>query len=67
MPNETHTVVSRSVEEEKGIRGVVQDVFETCPAQCPTCQQSCAYTAGHGGFTIVRMGMSGFHPHHSDE
>ena len=50
MPNETYTfVVSRSVEEDKGIRDVVQDGLETCPAQCPTCEQSCAYTAGHGG------------------
>ena len=50
MPNETHTfVVSRSVEEDKGMRGVVQDGLENCSAQCPTCQQSCAYKVGHGG------------------
>ncbi len=52
MPNETDTIiVSRSIEEDRGNSGVVQDVFaaDNCPAQCPTCQQSCAYTAGHGG------------------
>ncbi len=52
MPNETDTtIVSRSIEEDRGTSGVVQDVFaaDNCPAQCPTCQQSCDYTAGHGG------------------
>ena len=52
MPNEANTtIVSRSVEEDKDTSGVVQDEFaaEMCPAKCPTCQQSCEYTAGHGG------------------
>ncbi len=52
MTNEANIIiVSRSVEEDKGSSGVVQDVFvtEICPAKCPTCQQSCAYTAGHSG------------------
>lgn len=52
MPNETDSIiVSRSIQEDKDASGVVQDVFavENCPAKCPTCQQSCAYTAGHGG------------------
>ena len=52
MPNETDTIiVSRSVEEDKGTSGVVQEVFaaENCSAECPTCQQSCALTAGHAG------------------
>ena len=52
MPDETHTlIVSRSVEEDKGTSGVVQEVFaaENCSAECPTCQQSCALTAGHAG------------------
>src|SRR2546421_9492470 len=50
MPNETDTIiVSCSVEEDKGTSGVVQEVFaaENCSAECPTCQQSCALTAGH--------------------
>ena len=52
MSNEENTlVVGRSVEEDQGTSSVVQDVFaaENCSAQCPTCEQSCAYTAGHGG------------------
>ena len=51
MPNEANIIiVSRSVEEDKASSGVVQDVFaDNCPAKCPTCQQSCAYTAGHAG------------------
>jgi hypothetical protein len=52
MANETNTfVVSRPVEEDKDIRDIVQDVLvtENCSAKCPTCQQSCDYTAGHGG------------------
>jgi len=52
MPNEANTIiVSRSVEEDKDPGGIVQDAFaaEMCPAKCPTCQQSCAYTAGHAG------------------
>ena len=52
MPNEANTIiVSRSVEEDKDPSGIVQDVFATemCPAKCPTCQQPCAYTAGHAG------------------
>jgi len=52
MTNEVNTIiVSRSVEEDKGTSGVVQDVFadENCSATCPTCQQSCALTAGHAG------------------
>ena len=48
---ETTLIVSRSIEEDQGTSSVVQDVFaaENCSAQCPTCEQSCAYTAGHGG------------------
>ena len=52
MPNEANTlIVSHSVEEDKDPSGMVQDVFaaEMCPAKCPTCQQPCEYTAGHGG------------------
>jgi hypothetical protein len=51
MSNEENTIiVSRSIEEDQGI-SVVQDVFaaENCSAQCPTCQQSCDYSAGHAG------------------
>src|SRR2546430_15621113 len=52
MPNETNTIiVSRSIEEDKGTSGVVQEVFaaENCSAECPTCQQSCALTAAAAG------------------
>jgi hypothetical protein len=59
MPNETNTlVVSRSGEEDKSTRGVVQDMraVENCPAKCPTCQQSCAYTAGHAGLHHCEKG-----------
>jgi len=55
MVNEENTPnVSRSFEEdeeEKDTSTVTPDVFgvENCPATCPTCQQSCSYTAGHGG------------------
>jgi hypothetical protein len=47
---ETTIIVSRSIEEDQGT-SVVQDVFaaENCSAQCPTCQQSCDYSAGHAG------------------
>ena len=50
MPDQTNTIiVSRSIEEDKGISDDVQDVFaaEICSAKCPTCQQSCDYAAGH--------------------
>jgi hypothetical protein len=59
MPNETNTiVVSRSVEEDKGTRGVAQDMgaVENCPVKCPTCQQSCTYTAGHPGLHLCEKG-----------
>ena len=48
---ENTPVVSRSSEEEKDNSTLTTDIFgaENCPAQCPTCQQSCSYTAGHGG------------------
>ena len=52
MSNEVNTIiVSRSVEEGKDSRGIVEDVsvVENCSAKCPTCQQSCSYTAGHAG------------------
>jgi hypothetical protein len=51
MLNDENTlIVSRSVEEDKGTSSVVQNVFaENCSAQCPTCQQSCDYSAGHAG------------------
>ena len=63
MAKETNAfVVSRAVEEDKGIRGVVQDALEICPAQCPTCQQSCAYTAGHGGLHHCENGHEWLSP-----
>jgi hypothetical protein len=52
MPDDTRTViVSRSVEEDKGTSGEIQDVFaaENCSATCPTSQESCCLTAGHSG------------------
>ena len=59
MSNEANTtIVSHSVEENKGTSSVVQDVFaaENCPAKCPTCQQSCSYTAGHAGLHLCEKG-----------
>jgi hypothetical protein len=52
MSNEgTTLIVGRCVEEDPGTSSVVQEVFaaENCSAQCPTCQQSCDYSAGHAG------------------
>jgi hypothetical protein len=53
MPNETNTIIvnGSSVEEDKSTSSVVQDGFaaENCSAKCPTCQQPCDYTVGHGG------------------
>jgi hypothetical protein len=48
---ETMRIVSRSFEEDKGDLAAVHDVFvaESCPAKCPTCQQTCEYTQGHPG------------------
>jgi hypothetical protein len=59
MSNEENSIiVSHSVEEDKGTSSVVQDVFavENCSAQCPTCQQSCDYTAGHAGLHHCEKG-----------
>src|SRR6266699_861994 len=59
MSNEENTlVVGRSVEEDQGNSSVVQDVFaaENCSAQCPTCQQSCGYPAGHAGLHHCQKG-----------
>jgi hypothetical protein len=52
MSNEENTkIVNHSVEEDKGTSSVFQEVFvaENCSAQCPTCQQTCDYPAGHAG------------------
>jgi hypothetical protein len=52
MSNEEKvSIVSRSFEEDKRDLAVVHDVFavEDCTAKCPTCQQTCEYTAGHAG------------------
>ncbi len=48
---ETRSIVSRSFEENKDNLAVVHTVFvvEGCTAKCPTCQQTCEYTAGHSG------------------
>jgi hypothetical protein len=59
MPNEENTIiVSHFVEEEKGTSNVVRDVFvaENCSAKCPTCQQSCEYSAGHAGLHHCEKG-----------
>ncbi len=59
MPNEENTIiVSHFVEEEKGTSNVVRDVFvaENCSAKCPTCQQTCEYTAGHSGLHHCEKG-----------
>lgn len=52
MSNENNTLtVGRSVEEDQSTSSVVQEAFaaENCSAQCPTCQQTCDYSAGHTG------------------
>ena len=52
MPNEKTTlIVGRCVEEDQGTSSVVQEAVaaDNCSAQCPTCQQSCDYAAGHAG------------------
>jgi hypothetical protein len=59
MPNETTIIiVSSSVEEVKSMSSVVQDgdAVDTCSAKCPTCQQSCEYTAGHAGLHHCEKG-----------
>ncbi len=59
MSNEENTLmVSHAIEEDQGTSNVVEDVFavENCSAQCPTCQQSCAYTAGHAGLHHCEKG-----------
>ena len=53
MSNEENTIKdSHFVEEDQGIDSVV----ENCSAKCPTCQQPCAYTAGHGGLHHCEKG-----------
>ena len=52
MSNEENvSIVNRSFEEDKEDLAVVHDIFaaEDCTAKCPTCQQTCEYTAGHSG------------------
>jgi hypothetical protein len=52
MSNEEKvSTVSRSFEEDKGDLAIVHDIFaaENCTATCPTCHQTCEYTAGHSG------------------
>ena len=52
MSNEEKvSIVRRSFEEDKGNLAVVHDAFaaEVCTAKCPTCQQTCEYTASHQG------------------
>jgi len=52
MSNEEQvSIVSRSFEEDKGVPAIVHEIFaaEDCTAKCPTCQQTCEYTAGHQG------------------
>jgi hypothetical protein len=59
MSNEENTIKDRHVvEEDQGSSSVGEDVFavETCSAQCPTCQQSCEYTAGHAGLHHCEKG-----------
>ncbi len=59
MPNETTIIiVSSSVEEVKSMSSVVQDgsAVDNCSAKCPTCQQSCEYTAGHAGLHLCEKG-----------
>ncbi len=59
MPNETTIIiVSSSVEEVKSMSSVVQDGYavDNCSAKCPTCQQSCEYTAGHAGLHHCEKG-----------
>jgi hypothetical protein len=59
MSEEENTIkVSHAVEENQGTSSVVGDVFaiENCPAKCPTCQQSCEYTAGHAGLHHCEKG-----------
>jgi hypothetical protein len=59
MSNEENTkIVNHSVEEDKGTSSVFQEVFvaENCSAQCPTCQQTCEYTAGHAGLHHCEKG-----------
>jgi hypothetical protein len=48
---ESMYIVSRSVEEDKADLVTVHEVFvvESCPATCPTCQQTCEYPQGHPG------------------
>jgi hypothetical protein len=45
------SIVSRAFEEDKRDLAVVDEVtaLEGCTAKCPTCQQTCEYTAGHPG------------------
>jgi hypothetical protein len=52
MPNEVYLIAtSNSVGEDKDDMSEVHKTFavESCPAQCPTCQQPCSYTQGHPG------------------
>jgi hypothetical protein len=59
MSNEESTsIVSHAVEEDKSTSSVVQEVFaaENCSAQCPTCQKPCDYTAGHAGLHHCEKG-----------
>jgi hypothetical protein len=59
MSNEENTImVSHALEEDQGTSNVVEDGFavENCSAQCPTCQQSFAYTAGYTGLRHCEKG-----------
>ena len=59
MSNEENSIIlSHLVEEDKDTDNVVRDVFvaESCSAKCPTCQQTCEYTAGHSGLHHCEKG-----------
>jgi hypothetical protein len=52
MSNEEQVrIVRRAVAEDKRELAVAGEVtaLEDCTAKCPTCQQTCEYTAGHSG------------------
>ena len=58
MSNEENTIKDRHVVEAYQGSSVVEDVsaVDNCSAQCPTCQQSCEYTAGHAGLHHCEKG-----------